>query len=104
MTKLKNIKDGRKEIPNLLAHLAHDTDKQQAVMEDQLKEIEHLKSDNKKLEQTVHQLETKLTSVEEDYRTFMSIMERARKMVILDPTDQQTFTMDKNAHLESIAM
>ncbi len=101
--KSKSTKDVPKEIHTLLARLEHYTEKQQGIIRDQLKEIEQLKTANKKLEQTVHQLESKLTSVEEDYHTFISIMERARKMVVLDPTDQQTFTMDKNGNLESIA-
>ena len=95
--------DGSKEIDTLLARLAHYTEKQQNMIRNQTKELEQLKLDNKQLEQTIHQLETKLTSVEEDYHTFISIMERARKMVVLDPTNQQTFTMDKNGNLESIA-
>ncbi|MGM0523664.1 MAG: RsfA family transcriptional regulator [Bacillota bacterium] len=101
--KSKSTKAVPKEIHTLFARLEHYTDKQQGIIRDQTKEIEQLKLDNKKLEQTVHQLETKLTSVEEDYHTFISIMERARKMVVLDPSDQQTFTMDKNGNLESIA-
>lgn len=95
--------DGSKEIDTLLAHLAHYTEKQQNMIRNQSKELEQLRLDNKQLEQTIHQLETKLTSVEEDYNTFISIMERARKMVVLDPTDQQTFTMDKNGNLEAVA-
>lgn len=103
MVKTKTTKDAPKEIHTLLERLEHYTAKQQNLIAEQDKVIEQLKSDNKKLEQTVHQLETKLTSVEEDYHTFISIMERARKMVVLDPTDQQTFTMDKNGNLQSIA-
>lgn len=95
--------DGSKEIDTLLTRLAHYTEKQQNIIRNQTKELEQLKLDNKQLEQTIHQLETKLTSVEENYHTFISIMERARKMVVLDPTDQQTFTMDQNGNLESIA-
>jgi prespore-specific regulator len=80
--------DGSKEIDTLLARLAHYTEKQQNMIRNQTKELEQLRIDNKQLEQTIHQLETKLTSVEEDYHTFISIMERARKMVVLDPTNQ----------------
>lgn len=98
-----NTTDRPKEIDTFLARLAHYTEKQQNMIRNQSKELEQLKLDNKQLEQTIHQLETKLTSVEEDYHTFISIMERSRKMVVLDPTDQQTFTMDKNDNLESIA-
>lgn len=102
-TKANDSKDIPKELHTLLARLEHYTDKQQGIIADQIKEIEQLKTENKSLTQTIHQLETKLTSVEEDYHTFISIMERARKMVVLDSTNQQTFTMDKNGNLESIA-
>ena len=56
----------------------------------------------KQLNQTTHQLET----IQEDYQAFIQIMERARKMTVLE--DQGTmpspkFRMDKNGNLEQVA-
>ncbi|EQB35862.1 MULTISPECIES: RsfA family transcriptional regulator [Virgibacillus] len=57
---------------------------------------------NKQLEQTKVQLET----IQEDYQAFIQIMERARKMTVLD--DQSSvaapaFRMDKNGNLQQLA-
>ncbi|WP_251549049.1 RsfA family transcriptional regulator [Neobacillus muris] len=46
-----------------------------------------------------------LKAIEEDYRSLMEIMERARKMVVLQDEDKQKkvkFQMDKNGNLERI--
>lgn len=74
---------------------------------------ENLQQSNEQLQQHIITLERelsltkkKLTKVEEDYQTFMQIMDRARKMTLLD--EQQTnqapaFKMDKNGNLEQLA-
>lgn len=74
---------------------------------------ESLQQTNEQLQQHIITLERelsltkkKLTKVEEDYQTFMQIMDRARKMTLLD--EQQTnqapaFKMDKNGNLEQLA-
>ncbi|WP_462409172.1 RsfA family transcriptional regulator [Neobacillus sp. Marseille-QA0830] len=46
-----------------------------------------------------------LKAMEEDYRSLMEIMERARKMVVLQDEDRQKkvkFQMDKNGNLERV--
>jgi prespore-specific regulator len=46
-----------------------------------------------------------LKAIEEDYRSLIEIMERARKMVVLQETDRQQkvkFQMDKNGNLERV--
>ncbi|MGP4107171.1 RsfA family transcriptional regulator [Virgibacillus sp. L01] len=63
---------------------------------------EHVSNLEKKLESTEKQFAT----VQEDYQVFMQIMERARKMTVLD--DQGTiqspaFRMDKNGNLQQVA-
>jgi len=48
----------------------------------------------------------KLATVEEDYRTFIQIMERARKMTVLEDQgslSSPSFKMDKNGNLEQFA-
>lgn len=75
-----------------------------------MKKAEHLQKENSDLREEIASLERelsitkkKLTTVEEDYKTFIQIMDRARKMTVLD--DQGTmkspaFKMDKNGNLE----
>ena len=46
-----------------------------------------------------------LKAIEEDYRSLIEIMERARKMVVLQEEDRQQkvkFQMDKNGNLERV--
>ncbi|HLS20913.1 MAG TPA: RsfA family transcriptional regulator [Bacillota bacterium] len=74
--------------------------------------IEQMVAENKSLQDEVKELTNKLTKTEkqlttmkEDYQTFIQIMERARKMTVLD--DQGTFKspafrMDKNGNLEQL--
>jgi|SRR5690625_867848 len=74
---------------------------------------ESLQQSNQQLQQHIISLEQelsvtkkKLKTVEDDYQTFIQIMERARKMTVLD--EQHTnhspaFKMDKNGNLEQLA-
>lgn len=76
-------------------------------------QIAALKSENEKLHERVSVLEKelelrekKLLTVEEDYQTFIQIMERARKMTVLNeqPADSPKFKMDKNGNLEQVSI
>ena len=63
---------------------------------------EHIKDLEKELIKTKQQLAT----VEEDYQVFIQIMERARKMTVLDDQGSlksPAFRMDKNGNLEQLA-
>lgn len=63
-----------------------------------LRENEKLKNDNKKLFE-------KLSSVEDDYNTLLQIMERARKLIVLEEDKKEKkvkFQMDKNGNLERV--
>ncbi|EIJ81608.1 putative spore coat protein regulator protein YlbO [Bacillus methanolicus PB1] len=69
---------------------------------DKIKEMEkkmfYLAAENEKLAK-------ELNAVKEDYRALIEIMERARKMVVLQEEDHQQkvkFQMDKNGNLERI--
>jgi len=74
---------------------------------------EKLQHDKVQLEQHIQSVESelavtkkKLATVEEDYKTFIQIMERARKMTVLDEEDSSpmpAFKMDKNGNLEQMA-
>lgn len=75
--------------------------------------IEQLENENKRLKEQVSKLEkelslvsNKLNTVQEDYQTFIQIMERARKMTVLEDTGSlkaPAFRMDKNGNLEQLA-
>jgi prespore-specific regulator len=61
---------------------------------------------NKELEKKLSRLEREHELVQEDYQSLIQIMERARRMVVLqdeDPQDSSSFRMDKNGNLEKMA-
>ncbi|HDX9579362.1 TPA: RsfA family transcriptional regulator [Bacillus pseudomycoides] len=76
------------------------------------RENERLKQDiaeymrrNADLEKKVEKLEQQSTTVQEDYETLMKIMNRARKLALMDDEEraQTSFRMDRNGNLEKIA-
>jgi len=77
------------------------------------KENEELKAKNKELEEKVAQLEKEnekikknQKTIEEDYQALIGIMDRARRMVMLQDDNESTapkFKMDKNGNLEKLA-
>jgi prespore-specific regulator len=77
------------------------------------KENEELKARNKELEEKVAQLEKEnekikknQKTIEEDYQALIGIMDRARRMVMLQDDNESTapkFKMDKNGNLEKLA-
>lgn len=72
---------------------------------DQLKrENEQYQERIKELEKKLKETENQLNQIQEDYKTFIEIMERARKMTVLDGQDIKApaFRMDKNGNLEQI--
>lgn len=65
-----------------------------------------LKSKVQELENQLSSTEDQLVSIQEDYQTFIQIMDRARKMTVLDDKDSRTapaFRMDKNGNLQQLA-
>ncbi|MDN3014864.1 RsfA family transcriptional regulator [Paenibacillus sp. BSR1-1] len=79
-----------------------------SIEEDRNKSIEKIKELEKKtyyLAAENERLSKNLKAIEEDYRSLIEIMERARKMVVLQDEDRQQkvkFQMDKNGNLERI--
>ncbi|SEO34425.1 prespore-specific regulator [Amphibacillus marinus] len=62
--------------------------------------------ENEKLAKQAKSLEAQLENVQEDYQTFLKIMDRARKMVVFSDEDDKklpSFVMDKNGNLEQVA-
>ncbi|MBA2869765.1 prespore-specific regulator [Anoxybacillus calidus] len=77
-------------------------------------ENNRLKKQNEELQQRNKELEKKLTDlmeqqemIQEDYQALIKIMERARKMVLMEEIETQQsahiFRMDKNGNLEHVA-
>lgn len=68
-------------------------------------ENEGLKLENERLEKSYHALNEKYSLIQEDYQSLIEIMERARKMVVLQESDDSgtAFKMDKNGNLEKLA-
>lgn len=103
-TNYSDINHSSELIETCLSSILQHTIKQQHLIESQYATIDKLTEENQKLAHQFSTLEAKLKMVEEDYQTFITIMERARKMVVLDSTiDQTHFMMDKNGNLQSIA-
>ena len=79
-----------------------------SIKEDREKSFEKIKELEKKtyyLAAENERLSKNLHAIEEDYRSLIEIMERARKMVVLQDEDRQQkvkFQMDKNGNLERV--
>jgi prespore-specific regulator len=75
-------------------------------------QVEATKNENLQLKEKINQLEkelrqtkNELETIQEDYQTFIQIMDRARKMTVLNddrPISSPAFRMDKNGNLEQI--
>lgn len=73
-------------------------------METEWADIKELKKEKKELEKQLKKSNEKCNLIEEDYKAMIQIMERARKMVVLQDqeTSQFSFQMDKNGNLERV--
>ncbi|MFX3622995.1 MAG: RsfA family transcriptional regulator [Ectobacillus sp.] len=69
------------------------------------KEIAEYTHKNTELEKKIEALERKASTIQEDYDTLMNIMNRARKMALMEEEERNTtsFRMDRNGNLEKIA-
>lgn len=69
------------------------------------KELAALQKEKEALEKKITELEEKSATMQEDYETLVNILNRARKMVLLEEDDKPstTFKMDKNGNLEKMA-
>ncbi len=66
---------------------------------------EELLNRNKELEKKLDDLTEQQTAIQEDYEALIKIMDRARKMVLMEEVETQPvhiFRMDKNGNLEQI--
>lgn len=69
------------------------------------RENSDLKKQNEELESKISELEQNTVTMQEDYETLMKIMNRARKLVLLEEEDRPAtkFKMDRNGNLEMVA-
>jgi hypothetical protein len=73
--------------------------------EKSIQKIKDLEKKSYSLAAENERLSKNLRAIEEDYRSLIEIMERARKMVVLQEEDRQQkvkFQMDKNGNLERV--
>ncbi|MDQ0158722.1 RsfA family transcriptional regulator [Alkalibacillus salilacus] len=65
---------------------------------------QQLREENDLLKEELQSLKAQYNSLQEDYQTFITIMDRARKMMILeDGQESPAFQMEKNGNLQQIA-
>jgi prespore-specific regulator len=76
----------------------------------EIHKLEHengmLREENEKLEKKLSKLEKQYDTMQEDYQVLMSIMDKARKMVVFDDESEKEakqFRMEKNGNLQQVA-
>jgi len=77
-----------------------------ATLEHAEKENVRLKEELIQLDKKLKKTETQLSTMQEDYQTIIQIMDRARRMTVLQDErafPSPSFRMDKNGNLEQIA-
>jgi len=66
--------------------------------------LRQAEDENLALREELSELQAKLSSIEDDYRALIEVMDKARKMVILEDGNENKvkFQMDKNGNLERV--
>ena len=71
-----------------------------------MKSCEKLREENEKMNKQLNSVQTDYQVVNEDYRTLIQIMDRARKMTLLTENEdfdiKPRFKMDANGNLERV--
>lgn len=69
------------------------------------RELAAVQSRNHELENKINRMESSSETIQEDYETLMKIMNRARKLVLLEEDERPAtkFKMDRNGNLEKVA-
>ncbi|MCF6138053.1 RsfA family transcriptional regulator [Pseudalkalibacillus berkeleyi] len=92
-----------------LQNLKHqNTDSSTVKMRNEQLELEcnNLRTQNEEFEKEIKELKNNYSSLKEDYQALLQIMDRARRMVLLQDQDELSsskFKMDKNGNLEKVA-
>jgi hypothetical protein len=108
----KAVNEGERITFSAVIHFLESLNKQaegsSGIEEERKRSVEKIKELEKKtyyLAAENERLSKNLKAIEEDYRSLIEIMERARKMVVLQDEDRQQkvkFQMDKNGNLERV--
>ena len=83
----------------------HASNQSKFTLEQTQIENQRLRDHVTSLEKELSRTEQKLATIQEDYQVFIQIMERARKMTVLDDQGSlksPAFRMDKNGNLEQL--
>src|SRR5690606_21928743 len=86
----------------------HDLSRQVKMFEKELKdrddELHHLRSENERLSNEVNNAQSDYRTVNDDYKTLIQIMDRARRLTVLSSEEEvkPRFKMDANGNLERI--
>ncbi|MFC4022678.1 RsfA family transcriptional regulator [Oceanobacillus longus] len=83
----------------------HASNQSKSTLETVEKENTMLQTKVKELEKQLSNTEEQLVTIQEDYQTFIQIMDRARKMTVLNDKGSHAspaFRMDKNGNLEQL--
>ncbi len=97
------------QVISFLTNLKHQgTQGNQLKMENERLKTENsdLKNKNEELQRKVKHLSEQHTIIQEDYQALVQIMDRARRMVMFEDTEDRqspVFRMDKNGNLEKVA-
>ncbi|NEU31570.1 RsfA family transcriptional regulator [bacterium LRH843] len=89
-----------------LTHTNHQSASLQRENESLTKENQMLQTRTQELERELKKIKQDNSIIEEDYQSLIQIMNRARRMAILDDEDSlssSAFRMDKNGNLEKLA-
>jgi prespore-specific regulator len=84
----------------------HSTQKLQLENERLKNELQMLQNENNQLKRKINHIEQEHDTIQDDYQSFLKIIDRARKMVVLNDDEElpaTSFRMDKNGNLEKIA-
>ncbi|MFS0783909.1 RsfA family transcriptional regulator [Bacillus sp. 1P06AnD] len=86
--------------------LASENERLKGELKEAKNEIFRFKNMVEELQQKVASMEESSETIQEDYETIMKIMNRARKLVLLEeetPQHSTKFKMDRNGNLEKVA-
>ncbi|MCP8967277.1 RsfA family transcriptional regulator [Ectobacillus ponti] len=89
-----------------LQHSAQDISRLQVENQLLARQNEELKQKNEELEKRLQQLSDQQSTIQEDYEALIRIMDRARKMVLLNDQEERLapiFKMDQNGNLDIIS-
>lgn len=84
----------------------HASNQSKSQLDQLMRENDTLRKQNENLQKQLKQTESQMASIQDDYQAFIKIMDRARKMTVLDDENNQKppmFRMDKNGNLEQLA-